>query len=321
MPGSIRRVRRICGEDPGLIHFRSLVRGVALGVFPVMVGTYAVSGLTAPAGIAAHSRAVPVARVVNAPLLADHVRAVDLPQVLGELTSPRAVTGGTPPVLPVNATVTEIASAANLDAGTVRWANDLTENQEAAPGQVLAVPPGRGSLLWRAAGETPDGFAARTGIPMATLAAYNSHLDGGDRRYLQVPFGTVGAALASSAVVVGAPGVPAVASGQRSHGSNGFPFGQCTWFVASKRNVTWSGDAGQWLRAARGIRPEGKVPVVGAIAVQTGGAGVSSVGHVSYVQSLNPDGSFQVAEMNYQGLGVVDHRTMSVGRDGVSFIY
>jgi len=267
---------------------------------------------------------------MKAPPLAERTR---LPESVQRLPEGVQIVNGLPLTLPgvtavpalalataKDSTISEIASASGIDTGTIRWANDLTENQEATQGQPLLLPPTRGSLLWHPAGESPEDFAARTGLTPATIAAYNTQPGSGSRRYLQVPFGTPGAALASSEVVVGAPGVPAIPAGQRNRGSNGFPFGQCTWFVASKRDVRWSGDAGQWLRAARGIRPEGKVPVIGAIAVQTGGAGVSSVGHVSYVQSLNSDGSFQVAEMNYQGFAVVDQRRMT--RDSVSgFIY
>jgi surface antigen len=91
--------------------------------------------------------------------------------------------------------------------------------------------------------------------------------------------------------------------------------------VASKRDVPWNGDAGEWLRAARGTRPEGRVPVVGAIVVQIGYS-VSPAGHVSIVESINPDGSFQVSEMNYAGWGVTDRRTLRTNGDGVAgFIY
>ncbi|MFN2569331.1 MAG: CHAP domain-containing protein [Candidatus Dormibacteria bacterium] len=298
------------------------MRGVALAVLPVMVGGYALSGLTAPSGLAVRSKPTSVARVGRDSVrVSDRVRAPAGLQVVNGLPLTLPPLPGTPQ-LTVPGTISELAAAAGLDAGTIRWANDLQENQEAAVGQVLLVPPTRGSLLWHPSGETTAQFADRTGIPLATLTAYNSHPEAGARKYLQVPFGTLGAPLAASEVVVAAPGVPAVSTAQRNHGANGFPFGQCTWFAASKRDVRWSGNAGQWLRAARGIRPEGKVPVVRALAVQTGGPGVSSVGHVSYVESLNDDGSFQVAEMNYRGLGVIDHRTLRVGRDGVAgFIY
>jgi len=47
------------------------------------------------------------------------------------------------------------------------------------------------------------------------------------------------------------------------------------------------------------------------------------VGHVAYVESVNPDGSFTVSEMNYGRWGVVDYRTIksTAGLDLLGFIY
>lgn len=301
------------GEEQGLVHSRSLVRGVALAVVPVMVGAFAVSALTTPARSLAGARAL-LARRGDAGR-ADRIRPVSQLQLVG----------GVPVAVPVNPaplvtlTVRELATNLGIDGATVRWANDLGERQEAVPGQRLVLPPGDGSLMPLRPGESVGSFSQRTGVPLATIAAFNGQPEAAGRRYLQVPAGTPGADLRSSDVVVLAPGIPAVSTGQRGHGGNNFPFGQCTWYVASRRNVTWNGDAGQWLAAARHIRPEGRVPVVGAIAVQRW---ISPPGHVSYVEAVNDDGSFRIAEMNYEGLGVVDHRTMSAQRDGVAgFIY
>ena len=63
-------------------------------------------------------------------------------------------------------------------------------------------------------------------------------------------------------------GVPSVPPEDSLH--NGFPYGQCTYYVATRRAVDWSGNAIAWWRAARGKRPEGRVPVEGATACATG---------------------------------------------------
>jgi surface antigen len=52
----------------------------------------------------------------------------------------------------------------------------------------------------------------------------------------------------------------------------------------------------------------------------------SSVGHVAYVESVRPDGSFTVSEMNYHFiLGEINYRTITpsqLGRLGLlGFIY
>jgi surface antigen len=102
-------------------------------------------------------------------------------------------------------------------------------------------------------------------------------------------------------------------------GANHFAFGYCTWYVANRRQVPWSGDAGQWgpNAAAMGF-PEGLAPRVGAIMVTW----ESSIGHVAYVEAVYGDGSWEVSEMNYAGWNVVDRRTVRPGTIPLeTFIY
>ena len=48
----------------------------------------------------------------------------------------------------------------------------------------------------------------------------------------------------------------------------------------------------------------------------------SRMGHVAYVESVNPDGSFTVSEANYRGFGVVSTRTLRVNQVPLeTFIY
>jgi len=107
-------------------------------------------------------------------------------------------------------------------------------------------------------------------------------------------------------------------------GSGGkFPYGYCTWWVAHRRNVPWNGNAYEWWSNARAFGfAEGQVPMAGAIMVQ-GISWSSPVGHVSYVESVNADGSFTVSEMNYGGWARVDYRTIksTAGLDLLGFIY
>ena len=98
---------------------------------------------------------------------------------------------------------------------------------------------------------------------------------------------------------------------------NHFAFGQCTYYVATRRCVPWFGNAGEWWdRAAAYGFPEGRVPRVGAIAVWgPGQAGASPAGHVGYVEAVGPtdgvpSGSFKVSEMNWGGWDRVDDRVV-----------
>jgi len=64
-----------------------------------------------------------------------------------------------------------------------------------------------------------------------------------------------------------------------------FPWGECTWFVAQRRLVTWRGNAADWLEnaAAQGW-PTASEPTVGAIVVyRRGGTYDAEAGHVALV--------------------------------------
>ncbi len=220
-------------------------------------------------------------------------------------------------------TVESLATEYHSDPAAIRWANGISGKNEPVPGASLLLPPSSGALVHVLADETPTTFATRLGIDPSTVLDFNQLTSDGPLRagtYLQVPLGAAptGALIASRFVVAG-PGVPQVAP---NRGADGFPYGQCTWYVATRRAVTWGGNAWVWWFAAAGIRPEGHVPVQGSITVFRSGW----AGHVAYVEHVNPDGSFVVSEMNYYGngggWGRIDRRTIA-GNDGsvMGFIY
>ena len=107
-------------------------------------------------------------------------------------------------------------------------------------------------------------------------------------------------------------------------GYQGFATGQCTWYVATRRLVTWrtpggllGGNAGQWLQlaAAAGYQV-GSAPELGAIAVY----GDRGPGHVAFVVGVGTDGSYTVAESNWALPGptapYVDLRGVAAGSTG-----
>jgi peptidoglycan DL-endopeptidase CwlO len=101
-----------------------------------------------------------------------------------------------------------------------------------------------------------------------------------------------------------------------------FPWGQCTWYAASLRNVTWNGDAWAWAwTAAAAGRPTGMRPRVGALVVFGPGNGYSGFGHVAYVVAVQSGTSFTIDEGNFLGLGVIDQRQIWSLYDVEAFIY
>jgi surface antigen len=101
---------------------------------------------------------------------------------------------------------------------------------------------------------------------------------------------------------------------------NHFPGGYCTWYVASRRDIPWFGNAIDWWQNAQPYGyAEGSQPQVGSIMVTR-----ESVvyGHVAYVESVNKDGSWTISEMNFVGWNVKSLRTIRPGQVPlVGFIY
>ncbi|HEX6539863.1 MAG TPA: CHAP domain-containing protein [Candidatus Dormibacteraeota bacterium] len=112
-----------------------------------------------------------------------------------------------------------------------------------------------------------------------------------------------------------------------------FAYGQCTWYVASRRCIPWGGNANQWYynAGAMGFQ-EGHTPAPGAVVVfWPGGDGASSIGHVAYVEAVGPTstvpaGYFLQSEMNFFGNGGgwarVSYRVLPNNSSGIQgFIY
>jgi len=90
-----------------------------------------------------------------------------------------------------------------------------------------------------------------------------------------------------------------------------FPYGQCTWWAAYNRRVTWNGNAADWLgnASAQGFHTQ-PTPTVGAIAVYGRVGGYSHLyGHVAVVIGVGP-GTYTVSEMNVIGWGQVSTRSV-----------
>lgn len=90
---------------------------------------------------------------------------------------------------------------------------------------------------------------------------------------------------------------------------NGYPWGWCTYYVATRRYVPphW-GNASSWLSSARASGyATGYTAQAGSIMVTN----ESWLGHVAYVERVG-GGTVSIAEMNARGFGIVSRRTLSV---------
>lgn len=96
---------------------------------------------------------------------------------------------------------------------------------------------------------------------------------------------------------------------------NLYDYGQCTWHVFNKRAAAGKPISTYWWHAynwAIGAKKDGylvnNIPEVGAIGQTVDGP----LGHVVYVERVNPDGTVLISEMNYlTPPGTVDYRTLT----------
>jgi surface antigen len=183
-------------------------------------------------------------------------------------------------------TIASIADKHGVSADSVRWSNNLAGNGIAA-GTKLVIPPVNGIVYTVKAGDTPVSLAAKYRADESQIITYNdaelSGLTPGEQ--IIIPNGQKSAPLTYGVFVA-------------SYGGNGYDFGYCTYYVASKLAVpnNW-GNANTWdnYAAASGWTVSTTTPRVGAIAQSDGGW----LGHVAVVEAVSADGTMiKYSDMN-----------------------
>jgi N-acetylmuramoyl-L-alanine amidase len=224
-----------------------------------------------------------------------------------------------------------IAAKYHVSVAEIRWSNtNLMSTDSVATGDQIVIPPVHGIVVTTKASDTVEALATKYSVDPQAIIDFNRLRDSQVAAgiTLVIPGGVGGAFPPPPALLQiirgGAPtgyNVHVVGCCLGPYTANKFPVGWCTYYVATKRNVTWSGDAGYWYAnaSAQGY-PVGPTPKVGAIMVTW----ESWAGHVAYVEAVNPDGSWTVSEMNWVAFDVIDERTIKPGQLGqklVGFIY
>lgn len=181
--------------------------------------------------------------------------------------------------------VQSIADKHGISADSVRWSNNLAGNVVAV-GTKLVIPPVNGIVYTVKAGDTPSILASRYRADESQIVTYNdAELNGltpGEQ--IIIPNGQKTAPLTYGIFVA-------------SYGGNGYDYGYCTYYVASKIAVpnNW-GNANTWdnYAAASGWTVS-TAPRVGAIAQSDGGY----LGHVAIVDAVSSDGTMiKYSDMN-----------------------
>ena len=143
-------------------------------------------------------------------------------------------------------------------------------------------------------------------VPSA--ATFSADGWGGYQKFGETPVAIVDAALLAM-LPKGAPLTEA-----RRGNPGVFEWGNCTWWVAQRRAVTWLGNGGEWYANAKAQGyAVGDQPLPGAILVRQS-ASAGGYGHVAYVESVDGN-NFTVSEMNVSGVGQLTKRTYNTVSD------
>lgn len=223
-------------------------------------------------------------------------------------------------------TLSVIAQKFNVSTNTIKWANDISDADKIMPGDKIFVLPTTGVQHVCKSGDTIEGISKKYDADMEKIIAFNElPADGAikDGLELIIPDGRIEEVrpTASPDSLLGRRNYYSsqVATGdtdssrspsmidRNPKGGHKFPYGYCTWYVATRKYVPWGGNAGTWLYHAKAYGAStGKTPKVGSIMVTN----ESWYGHVAVVEKVSGD-SVTISEMNYAGFAKKSSRTIS----------
>ena len=226
--------------------------------------------------------------------------------------------------------ISSIAEKNKLSINTILWANELDDIDSIMPGDKIFILPADGLAYTIKKGDSLEDIAKKYKADRDKIIAYNGLLANGEVQEGQeiiIPDGEKEIVrppvpVSPSTGIAARPYESFSVSGKKLGAANGgghkFPYGYCTWYVAQKRNIPWSGNAGTWLYKAKSYGyATGKVPRPGAVMVST----ESWWGHVAIVESVKGN-QFTISEMNYAGFAKKSYRTLAVGSRVIKgFIY
>lgn len=186
-------------------------------------------------------------------------------------------------------TVSALADKFHITADSIRWSNNLGGNNLAA-GVNLLIPPINGVVYTVKAGDTPSSLASRYNADEGQIISYNdaeiNGLQPGEQ--IIIPNGHIQPVITYGSFA---------SSFSATYGYNGYDYGYCTWYVASKIAVpaNW-GNANTWaLYAALSGWTVSRTPTAGAIAQTSRGW----LGHVAIVEAVSADGAtMKYSDMN-----------------------
>lgn len=223
-------------------------------------------------------------------------------------------------------TLASIAKQNGISVNTLKSANKLTSDT-LKPGWYLIILPTDGILHKAKANDTLPDLVKKYGGNLDSIIAYNGLGSAEDIESDQLIIIPGGKLPETPKPIKKTPRDPSKVrpegSTKPSYVDNGtghiFPWGYCTWYVATRVHVPWGGNAKNWLANARGFGAViSSTPVVGSIVVTTDNA---RYGHVAYVERVEED-KILLSEMNYEKFGKVNNRWLNLSSKTIrGYIY
>jgi len=230
-------------------------------------------------------------------------------------------------------TVSAIASKFHITTNTILWANAIDNIDSIMPGDKIFILPASGLSYTVQKSDTIDSIANKYKADKSKIIAFNNLPANGDltagediiipdgQKDTPAPQATTPATPGTTSPKIAPRPYEPFSSGKtlsKGSGGHAFPYGYCTWYVASKRYIPWSGNAGTWLYHAKSMGyATGRTPRVGSIMVSS----ESWWGHVAIVESVSGS-SFTVSEMNVRGWAKRDIRMIDTSSRAIKgFIY
>lgn len=221
-----------------------------------------------------------------------------------------------------------IASKHQVTSSSILWANNFLSSHVLQPGDLIKIPPVTGIIYTVKSWDSVAKIAKDYSIEEADILEQNLLsstedlkagselvLPGAKKKIVITPAKTV---TKTTNTTWSAYNFSADAQSSYVNNTGKYnlvwrqPYsgvaGNCTWYVASYKNVDWRWNANQWLNNARAKwHPTGTTPQTWSIVVLDGRGYNPWYGHVAIVMEVKAD-TLIVSDMNYRRLYEVTYR-------------
>lgn len=257
----------------------------------------------------ARMNSLPESTAINSQAISQSVELTEAPTVDNVVAKPQVIATALKSRADIHTyttqpgdTLSSLATKFGVTSDSIRWSNGLGSSDAVTVNQQLTIPPVSGIVYTVVAGDTVDSLAAKYKASADKITAFNDAeivgIKPGEKIIIPdgsiTPVYTAPKASASSFTASYAWG-----GGSAVYGYNGYDFGYCTWYVASRIAVpaNW-GNAVSWdnLAPASGWTVSNTPKVGGIGQTDIGGGGL---GHVAYIEAVSPDGTMiKYSDMN-----------------------